>query len=82
MKGRVQFAGFAALMFLYCLPFAWGFLNFEFGLGIALWGLAAYLMVTERAWPVRFIVNAAFVAALFTAHFFSLGIYGATLGVL
>jgi hypothetical protein len=80
VKGRVQLAGFAALMFLYCLPFTWGFVNFEFGLGVTLWGVAAYLLVAERAWPVRFAVNAVFVTALFAAHFFSLGIYGATLG--
>jgi hypothetical protein len=80
VKGRVHLAGFAALMFLYCLPFTWGFANFEFGLGLALWGIAAYLTLVERAWPWRFVVNTAFVAALFAAHFFSLGVYGATLG--
>jgi hypothetical protein len=80
-KGRVHLAGFAALMFLYCLPFTWGFLNFEFGLGVTLWGVAAYLMVAERALPVRFVVNATFVAGLFAAHFFALGIYGASLGL-
>jgi hypothetical protein len=81
VKGRVHLAGFVALMFLYCLPFTWGFVNFEFGLGVTLWGVAAYLMVAERAWPVRFAVNAVLVTALFAAHFFSLGIYGATLGL-
>ena len=81
VKGRIHLAGFAALMFLYCLPFAWGFINFEFGLGVALWAIAAYLMVTECGWPVRFLVNAPFVAMLFLAHFFSLGIYGATIGI-
>jgi len=80
VKGRVHLAGFAALMFLYCLPFTWGFVNFEFGLGVALWAIAAYLMVAERAWPLRFMVNAVFVTALFAAHFFALGVYGATLG--
>jgi hypothetical protein len=80
VKGRVHLAGFAALMFLYCLPFTWGFVNFEFGLGVALWGIAAYLAVAERALPVRLVVNAAFVMALFGAHFFALGVYGATLG--
>jgi hypothetical protein len=80
VKGRAHLSGFAALMFLYCLPFTWGFLNFEFGLGVALWGVAAYLIVVERAWPVRFVINAVFVVGLFAAHFFSLGVYGATLG--
>src|SRR5580692_2135369 len=80
VKGCVHLAGFAALMVLYCLPFSWGFVNFEFGLGVALWCIAVYLMLVERAWPLRFVVNAVFVAALFAAHFFSLGVYGATLG--
>lgn len=80
-KGRVHLAGFAALAFLYCLPFSWGFVNFEFGLGLALWGIAVYLMLAERPWPLRFVANGIFVAALYAAHFFSLGIYGATLGL-
>lgn len=80
-KGRVHLAGFAALAFLYCLPFSWGFVNFEFGLGLALWGIAVYLMLAEGPWPLRFAANVMFVAALYVAHFFSLGIYGATLGL-
>ncbi|WP_371423145.1 hypothetical protein [Tardiphaga sp.] len=79
-KGRTQMGGFAALLFLYCLPFSWGFLNFEFGLGVSLWGVAAYLTVIERSLFTRFVVNAIFVGALFAVHFFSLGIYGAAIG--
>jgi hypothetical protein len=81
VKGRTQMGGFAALLFLYCLPFSWGFLNFEFGLGVSLWGIAAYLMVIERSLLTRFVVNAIFVSALFAVHFFSLGIYGAAIGI-
>jgi len=80
MKGRVQLAGFAGVLLLYSLPFAWGFLNFEFGLGVALFGIALMLKMREAAWPVRLVVNTVFVAALFAAHFFALGVYGATLG--
>lgn len=80
-KGRIHLAGFAALAFLYCLPFSWGFVNFEFGLGLALWGIAVYLLLAEGPWPQRFVANMVFVAALYAAHFFSLGIYGATLGL-
>lgn len=81
VKRRFHIAGFVALMFLYSLPFAWGFVNFEFGLGVALWGIAGYLAVQERPWLVRAGVNAAFVVALFAAHFFALGIYGVTIGL-
>jgi hypothetical protein len=42
VKGRFQVAGFIALIFLYSMPFVFGFENFEFGLGgICLRGLAA-----------------------------------------
>lgn len=81
VKGRIHIAGFVAVMFLYCLPFTWGFLNFEFGLGVALWGIAAMLRVEARGWLVRFGVNAMFAAGLFAAHFFALGIYGVTIGI-
>jgi len=81
VKRRFLIAGFVALMFLYSLPFAWGFVNFEFGLGIALWGIAAYWAMQERAWRVRLGINAAFVAVLFAAHFYALGIYGVTIGL-
>jgi hypothetical protein len=74
-------AALLALLFVYCLPFSWGFLNFEFGLGISLWGIAAYLAVIERAPLIRLVVNACFVPALFAVHFFSLGIYGAAIGL-
>jgi hypothetical protein len=80
-KGRVQIAGFAAVLFLYCLPFAWGFLNFEMALGLALWSIAVMLTLDARAWPLRLAVNTLFVVALFAAHFFALGIYGAVLGL-
>src|SRR5476651_1978227 len=68
VKGRIVAAGFVAVMFLYCLPFTWGFVNFEFGLGVALWGVAAMLRVQERGWLVRFGINAIFAAGLFAAH--------------
>jgi len=81
VKGSFQISGFVAVMFLYCLPFAWGFLNFEFGIGLACWGIALYLLIQECRWPARMIVNALFVVALFGAHFFALGVYGATLAL-
>ncbi|MGL9621000.1 hypothetical protein QRQ56_23580 [Bradyrhizobium sp. U531] len=80
VKGRIHLAGFAALMFLYCLPFSWGFINFECALGIALCGIAVYLAVAEQQVPLRLVVNTASVVVLLAAHFFALGVYGATLG--
>lgn len=81
VKNRFHIAGFVALIFLYSLPFAWGFVNFQFGLGAALWGIAAYLGAQERTWHFRLGVNVVFVVVLFVAHFVALGIYGATIGL-
>jgi len=61
VKGRVQLSGFAAVMFLYCLPFAWGFLNFEMALGVALVGIAAMFAIEERPWALRLAVHSLFV---------------------
>src|SRR3974390_1377667 len=82
VKRRIQLSAAAALMFLYALPFTWGFLNFEFGLGVALWGVAFGIGALERSWVIRLCVNAFFVVLLFASHFFALGVYGATLGLL
>jgi hypothetical protein len=81
VKGRMHIAGFVALMFLYSLPFAWGFENFEFGLGCALWGFACVVLLQDRAWPVRLAAHTVIVALLFMAHLFALGIYGFAVGI-
>ncbi len=80
VKGRHAIAGFAALLTLYGLPFAMGFVNFEFGLGISLWGIAAWLAFVKKSWPARLALHSVFVLLLFLAHFFALGIYGLTIG--
>src|SRR5262249_34738430 len=56
IKQRHQFAGFAAAMVLYSLPFSWGFLNFEFGTGIALWGIASWFALENWKLYTRFVV--------------------------
>jgi hypothetical protein len=80
-KGSLYVAGLCALMFLSSFPFALGFVNFEFGLGCALWGIACALRIMDRSWPIRLALHAVFIAGLFAAHLFALGVYGFTLGV-
>jgi hypothetical protein len=80
VKGRHRIAGFAALLTLHGLPFAMGFVNFEFGVGVALWGIASWLAVQEKPCPTRLGVHSLFVLLLFMTHFFALGIYGLTIG--
>jgi hypothetical protein len=83
VKGRHELAGIAAIMTLYSLPFALGLVNFEFGTGIALWAIASWIALSRMAdWPLRNAIHAGFVVLLFLSHFFALGIYGLTVGLL
>ena len=80
VKRRHEFAGFAAVMALYCVPFAFGFLNFEFGTGLALWGIASWLALEKRSFLTRLTVHSLFVLCIFASHLVALGLYGATIG--
>src|SRR6266550_2242985 len=80
VKGRQQLAALAALALLYSFPFAWGFLNFQFGMGVALWGITAWVAMANRDIVQRFAVHTMLATALYTAHFFAFGIYGAVIG--
>src|SRR5262249_10637036 len=81
VKGRLQIAGFIALIFLYSTPFAFGFENFAFGLGCALWGFGCAVWLQDRSWLVRLTAHTAFIVLLFAAHMFALGIYGFAVGL-
>ena len=81
IKRRLELAPFVPLMFLFSLPFVWGFLNFEFAMGCALWGIAVYHAACERSWAVRTVIHTLVSIPLFVSHLFAFGIYGFTVGV-
>jgi hypothetical protein len=81
IKRRHEMAGFAALLALPSTPFSFGFTNFEFGLGVALFGIASWIACEHRRWHVRVAIHALFVCVLFVAHLFALGVYGLVLGL-
>ena len=79
VKRRHEFAGYVGAAVLYCLPFAWGFLNFEFGIGLAMWGLASWLTLENHKSEARLAAHALFCLSLFICHLVAFGLYGATL---
>jgi hypothetical protein len=81
IRGRHLVSGLAALLVLFNVAFNMGLLNFEFGVGVALWAIAAWIKLREASWTKRLLVHTLFVAALFLSHFFALGIYGLTIGL-
>jgi hypothetical protein len=64
-----------AIPLLYNYVFLVGVMNYIFGIGLALWGLAAWVRLKDRP-ALRLLAAAAFVVAMFFCHLFSVGIYG------
>ena len=65
-----------AFPLLYNYMFLIGVMNYFFGIGLALWGLAAWIQLRNRPWPLRFIVSALIAFALYLCHLFAVGVYG------
>jgi hypothetical protein len=65
-----------SLPLLYNHIFLVGVMNYVFGIGLALWGLAFWVFLRERFWPIRLVVSTVFVVALFFCHLFAVGTYG------
>lgn len=64
-----------AIPLLYNYVFLVGVMNYIFGIGLALWGLAAWILLKNH--PIlRLPLATAFVVAMFFCHLFSVGIYG------
>jgi hypothetical protein len=78
--GRWSVFPLFAIPLLYNYVFLVGLMNYIFGIGVALWALAGWVALRERAWPARFALSTACVVALFICHLSALGIYG--IGVL
>ncbi|MDB5599655.1 MAG: hypothetical protein JWN71_1699 [Xanthobacteraceae bacterium] len=77
--GRWSAVPLIAFPLLYNYVFLIGVMNYMFGIGLALWAMAAWVWLRERPWPLRLIVSALFGIALFFCHLFVLGVYGIAL---
>jgi hypothetical protein len=64
-----------AFPLLYNNIFLIGVMNYYFGIGLALFALAFWSLLREKPWPLRFMISAAFVVALFFCHLFAAGVY-------
>jgi len=72
--GRWRWWPLIAFLLLYDRILLWGFLNYLFGLGVALCGLAIWLSLEDR--PVRRVAASSLVAlAAFFSHIEAFGIY-------
>ena len=74
--GRWSVFPLFAIPLLYNYVFLVGLMNYIFGIGVALWALAGWVAMRERAWPARFALSTLCVVVLFFCHLSALGIYG------
>lgn len=65
-----------AFPLLYNYIFLIGVMNYFFGIGVALWGLAGWIHLRNRPWPYRYLLSAAIAFLLYLCHLFAVGVYG------
>jgi hypothetical protein len=66
-------------LFLYNWIFIFGFLNYLFGVGLMLWGLAIWIALADRPAGLRLAVGTVIAFAIFFAHLVSFGLYALAL---
>jgi hypothetical protein len=64
-----------AFLLLYNRTFLWGFLNYLFGVGVALCGTALWLALEDRRARLRVVVSSAVSLACFFSHLAAWGVY-------
>ncbi len=76
LMGRWSVVPMIAFPLLYNVIFLVGLANYIFGIGLAVWALASWIFLRNRAWPLRYAASSIFVVTLFFCHFAALGAYG------
>jgi hypothetical protein len=74
--GRWTAWPFLAFLLLYNRVFLWGFLNYLFGIGLALCAFAAWIALRERNAAIRLVLGCVFCLATYFSHLMAYGVYG------
>jgi len=70
---------FVPALLLYNHIYVFGFLNYLFGIGLMLWGLAGWIYLRERPWGWRIGTAASFAVVLFFCHLMAVFFFGVAL---
>ncbi|MGC2202798.1 MAG: hypothetical protein WA633_22005 [Stellaceae bacterium] len=68
-----------SFLLLYNRVFLWGFLNYLFGIGIALCGIALWLALERRRWWVRALISSFIAVFCYISHIAAFGFYALVL---
>ncbi len=73
--GVWRFWPLLAFLLLYNRIFLWGFVNYLFGIGVALGGAALWLALERRGWWIRVLVSSLAALACYFSHIAAFGFY-------
>jgi hypothetical protein len=76
LYGRVSIGALFVFCILYNGIFAWGFMNYLFGLGMAMLAFGMYLLFQEHRTVFRIIVSSLLSMIVFICHLYAFAIYG------
>ena len=74
-SGCWRFWPLLAFLFLYNRIFLWGFLNYLFGLGVALCGAASWLALEKKHYLIRILSSSLMALACYFSHIAAFGFY-------
>lgn len=80
--GRMEIWPLFTAVFLYNEMLLWGFLNYTLGLGVLLWGIAAWLGLEGRSRRLQLSAGALFALATFFSHLVSFGLFAIAVAML
>jgi hypothetical protein len=73
--GKWRFWSLLAFLLLYNRIFLWGFVNYLFGIGVAMIGIALWLALETRRWWLRVLASSAVALACYFSHIAAFGFY-------
>ena len=79
LSRKITVWSFAPALFLFNHIFTFGFVNYLFGVGVLLWGLAAWTEMREKPRVARLAVGAIFALVLFFSHLVAMALFGCAL---
>ena len=79
LYGRLSWLPLAACLFIYNQVLFFGFLNYLFGIGLALWALAAWFYLEDAPWG-QVLSGIVLAALLYLCHLFAVVLYGLVIG--
>jgi hypothetical protein len=75
LHGRIEWPAYLVFFFLYHRLMLWGYLNFSFGIGLALLAFALWLSIRNKPWLLRCLVFTGLALILLLCHLFTFAVY-------